>query len=90
VIACRAEAQRRRVIVLLIESLSPASRILNPQITWMKTDLFSARSISTLAKQRVIFRVMTDPNPNDQIAFAVGDGPVMDSDARRIKRRMPF
>jgi hypothetical protein len=56
----------------------------------MKTDLFGALNHSPLAKQRVVFGMMTDPNPNHEIAFSLRDRTVMNSDSRGIKRRMTF
>jgi len=57
----------------------------------MKTDFVRKSKQSTLpAKQCVVFRVMTDPNPNHEIAFALRDCAVMNSNARRIKSGMTF
>jgi hypothetical protein len=42
------------------------------------------------AKQRVVFRMMTDPNPNHEIAFALRDRAVMNSNTCGTKRRMTF
>ena len=58
----------------------------------MKTDFPLHRTsnrLLPLAKQRVVFRMMPSPNPN-HIAFALRDRTVMNSDTRRIKRRMAF
>lgn len=47
-------------------------------------------SRSPSMKQRVVFGMMTDPNPNHELTFSVRDRAVMNSNARRIERWMTF
>src|SRR5438105_2572188 len=49
-----------------------------------------SQSLTPPTKQRVVFRMMTDPNPNHEIAFALRDRAVMNSDTCGIKCRMTF
>jgi hypothetical protein len=45
---------------------------------------------SALAKQRIVFRMMTDPHPDDEIAFTLCDCSVVNPNSGGIKCRMPF
>jgi hypothetical protein len=51
---------------------------------------FTSNILAPLAKQRVVFRMMSYPNPNYEIAFTLRNRPVMNADPRGIKRRMTF